>query len=222
MSKDIPVIFSAPMVRALLEGRKTMTRRILKPQPVPFAIDVGKECEVGLLHVDGESRPRVMLGRVVTKQEVRFAVGDRLWVREDFTYVGTCDPGFLTYQATYPQDLAKYGLENVPAKLQAAGYKWKPSIHMPRNLSRLTLIVTGVKVERLQEISNDDAKAEGVDAISMMDVPRQAAWSHRGDFAQLWDRIHGDEAWRANPFVVAVTFRIIKANIDAAEAGLAA
>jgi len=257
MSKDIPIIFSAPMVRALLEGRKTQTRRILKPQPEPFLVD-NKPCEVGLLQVGSDPRPRVTLGHVVTRQEVRFAVGDRLWVRENYAYVGARDPGFLTYGATYPGDLAKYGCENVPATLKEAGYKWKPSIHMPREVSRLTLVVAGVKVERLQDISEDDAVAEGIARLFTEEECRTVAgivgtkpedhgwqnylwhgligreitaaqseaWQHqysgyryaRGSFSSLWARINGVESWDQNPFVVATTFRVIKANIDAPEA----
>lgn len=219
--KDGPVIFSGPMVRALLADRKTMTRRILKPQPEPFAVDVGKQCDVGLLHVDGDPKPRITLGRVVTKQDLRYAIGDRLWVRENFAHVGTCDPGFLTYQATYPGDLAGYGIENAPATLRETGYKWKPSIHLPRALSRLTLAVTGLKVERLQDISEADAEAEGVYSgeegdLGPLDI------SARALFADLWRSIHGTQSAADNPFVVAVTFRVVKANIDAPEARRAA
>lgn len=235
---DRPIIFSRPMVKALLEGRKTQTRRILKPQPVPFKHDDGKECDVGLLHIEGAPCPRVTLGRVVIDQEVRYAIGDRLWVRENFAHVGTCDPGFLTYQATYPDDLKPFGIENVPATLKEAGYKWKPCIHMPRAISRLTLIVTGVKVERVQDISNEDAIAEGVGnwragwsqkeaALAFLRGTEAAVETREGTVAQrlfylLWTTINGEESWKKNPFVVAITFRIIKANIDAPEARAAA
>lgn len=220
MGRDIPIIFSGPMVRALLEGRKTKTRRIFVP-PAPF--DVGDDVAIQL--ATGEFKPR-------------YAVGDRLYVRENFAYVGTCDPGFLTYQATYPGDLAHLGIENVPATLKEAGYKWTPCIHMPRALSRLTLIVTGVKVERLQDISDADAISEGVLAWRDSWTEKQAAEAFlrgieasietkEGTVAQrlfylLWTSLHGREGWTKNPFVVAVTFRAIKANIDAPEARAAA
>lgn len=218
---DRPIIFSGPMVNALLEGRKTQTRRILKPQPSTFPVD-GKECEVTLMHVEGDPLPRIVTGCVITRQEVRFAVGDRLWVRENFAHVGTCDPGFLTYQATYPNDLPA-GMENVPATLKEAGYRWKPSIHMPRDLSRITLVVTGIKIERLNDISEEDAVSEGCKVIrdgccvfSGTGYDR-AGLCHSNPvtaFSVLWDEIHGADAWAANPFVVALTFRVIHANIN--------
>lgn len=220
---DRPIIFSGPMVRALLERRKTMTRRILKPQPEPFLID-GKECDVSLIHTEGDPLPRVALGRVLTKQEVRFVPGDRLYVRENFAHVGTCDPGFLVFQATYPDDLPPE-MENVPATLREAGYRWTPSIHMPRALSRLTLIVTGVKVERLNDISLSDVYAEGCEVRQMWLFGSDAAARQKIGarvFSGLWEEIHGVGAWAGNPFVVAVSFRVIRANIDSAEVRLAA
>lgn len=95
---------------------------------------------------------------------------------------------------------------------------WRPGIHMPRWASRLTLTVTSVRVQRLQDISEEDAIAEGVDAVSMADAPRQTAWSRRQDFAQLWDSINGKHpcaAWSDNPWIVALTFSVTKQNIDA-------
>lgn len=214
----IPIIFSAPMVRALLAGRKTMTRRIIKPQPVPFVIDE-KPCDVGLIHVEGDPRPRVSLGRVLTKQEVRYAVDDRLYVREGLRRFDR-DPPTAQYIADITGVAAPAGGDRHPNG--AALWQWKqkaiPSIHMPRWASRLTLIVIGIKVERLQDISEDDARAEGVETISMADVRRPATWTNRGDFAQLWNKLHGAGAWDANPFVVAISFRVIRANIDAPEA----
>lgn len=232
--KDIPIIFSAPMVRALLEGRKTMTRRL--------ALTSRKLME--------ESKP----GRYRSKTKImdspwkKVKAGDRLWVRENHQFRGADygDSGgeiewFRVYGSggardnwdpTYPEgweSTRHMGVHELtrPDEQEGddvKGYATKllPSIHMPRWASRLTLIVTGVKVERLQDISDADARAEGVDAISMVDVPRQAAWSARGDFAQLWNKLHGADAWNENPFVVALTFRVIKANIDAPEARLEA
>lgn len=227
MSKDIPIIFSAPMIRALLNGSKTQTRRILKPQlvcsshaawpdnpePVPSLDADGVHCATCGAGIELDNRRKSGVRGI----PVRYSVGDRLWVRENFAYVGTCDPGFLTYGATYPDDLAKYGCENVPGTLKEAGYKWKPSIHMPREVSRLTLLVTGVKVERLNAISESDAMAEGSAPIIDHGVG-STPYLYRIGFEHLWCSIHGATAWIENPFVVAITFRVIKANIDAPEA----
>lgn len=245
MTKDTPIIFSAPMVRALLEGRKTMTRRIVKlPTKGEYVRpDMGgwAPTTVGggasfTIRRDGAREPypeRVAIWNQTTGTCIaaRYQSGDRLWVRENFAYVGTCDPGFLTYQASYPDDLKAIGCENIPATLKEAGYKWTPCIHMPRTLSRLTLIVTKVKVERLQDISEKDAEAEGcvedwADGQSVWYVPGGHMSRHRATgkecFEWLWSSINGVEAWEANAFVVAVTFRVIKANIDAPEARVAA
>jgi hypothetical protein len=248
MSKDIPIIFSRPMVRALLEGRKTQTRRIIKLPTKgeyvrpdmggwePTTVGGGKSFVV---RRDGSRAPAPEMVAIWNQTTgtciaMNYQPGDRLWVRENFAYVGSTDPGFLTYGATYPDDLAKYGCENVPATLKEAGYKWKPSIHMPREASRLTLPVDAVKVERIQDISDEDAIAEGVLAWRDSWTEKQAAEmflrgmeaaveTKEGTVAQrlfylLWTGINGRESWTKNPFVVAPSFRVIKANIDAPEA----
>jgi hypothetical protein len=211
---DIPIIFSGPMVRALLEGRKTMTRRLAwrparkgEPTGVGSRLTYVKETEDSFVGtVTRHQRPSLW-------RNVK--AGDRLWVRENFAHVGTCDPGFLTFQATYPNDLARFGIENVPETLKEAGYRWKPCIHMPRHLSRITLIVTGTRIERLSEIDEADARAEGVapDGLDATDY-----LTYAGCFWGLWAELHGEQSVGADPEVVALTFRVIRANIDAPEA----
>jgi len=214
---DIPIIFSGPMVRALLDSRKTMTRRLAWRWKDAIAPD-GDE---GLL-------------KTPTSWQ-RAKVGDRLWVRENFAYVGTSDPGFLTYQATYPEDLSGYGIENVPTTLKEAGYRWTPCIHMPRRLSRLTLIVTETMIEPLLDISEDDARAEGFEAGPLNDGfgPRDFGGgctiespggyaSAAGMFQITWAKLNPGWDGFSSPDVVALTFRVIKANIDAPEARVAA
>lgn len=202
---DKPIIFSAPMVRALLEGRKTQTRRIIKPQPEvaengswrwnpPRGVSAGS-------HIT--SLPDV-LARWGT-----FAPGDRLYVREAWT-------ARMTHGWTIADARSRMCQEEI--LYRADGHDsidgWWPSIHMPREFSRLTLTVTDVRVQRLQDISEADAMAEGVDAVTMDDVPRQAAMSRRSDFAALWNSLHGPEAWDANPWVAAYTFTVQHKNID--------
>lgn len=210
---DRPILFSAPMVRALLDGRKTQTRRVLKPQPEPFVVtSTGAECEVAAEHIQGDRLPRIRLGNVITRQEIRFAVGDRLWVRETFRVrEGGIIRDGAGGQMDYVEPEVVYGAD---VGLQAGkrrgqlGEIWKPAIHLPRWASRLTLTVTSVRVQRLQEISEEDAKAEAPDDRHSNPVYRERFWD-------LWGRLHGPGAWDANPWVVALTFTVARRNIDA-------
>ena len=225
---DRPIIFSAPMVRALLDGRKTQTRRILKPQPIQW--ETPEElAPVGLLHVQGEPVPRVTIGRVVTVQPVRFAAGDRLWVRENWTACGTGVWTIADARTWIASDQKLYFAadEGNPTYL-----KWWPSIHMPREFSRLTLAVTEVRVERLQDISEADVLAEGIDPLDSQFVSSFDRWekaesgggrivvasevrTRRPAFERLWNSINGPDAWDANPWVAAISFTVHRANIDA-------
>ncbi len=194
---DFPIIFSAPMVRALLDGRKTMTRRL-----VPY----------------GSSWMRVL-------------PGDRLWVRESLTHV-TSDPvtgqscSVHCYTASIPDGMSSanpYEPNYLFANDGEPTLKPKniPSIHMPRWCSRLTLTVIAVRIERLQDITETDAMAEGVQraAAGTMDanVGQVTIYKFRTGFVRLWGELHGTESWLANPEVVAITFRVVRANIDEPE-----
>jgi hypothetical protein len=211
---DRPMLFSAPMIRALLDGRKTQTRRVLKPQPETFNIGEGansRECFVHPVQVEGEAYARIALGSktsgVITKQKMPYMPGDRLYVREAWeNSVGS--PDEVSYRATAHDD--GWELDEIEAA------RWKPSIHMPRWASRLTLIVEAVKVERLTDISEADAQAEGVEPV--LGTPGVPIDRHYAAFMQLWDSLHGEGATYANPWVVAVTFRVVRANIDAVAA----
>ena len=176
------------MVRAILDERKTQTRRVLKQQPLTVGEQFG-------------------LRQGARDDELPYQPADRLWVRE--TWMPAIDAGGSDwrYRADYDDDGEYMG------SLQ----RWRPSIHMPRLASRLTLTVIGVIVERLQEISEKDALAEGTQAISMADVKRQAAWCERQDFSRLWDKINGKRPgcrWEDNPWVVVVAFTHRLGNID--------
>lgn len=209
---DRPIIFSVPMVRALLEGRKTQTRRLMK---LPDRSAYGGQWETGTVGgggaVDGQGRPfppHVCFWHSATGEVgvPRWKVGDRLWVREGWKPLGA---GTVWYRA----DGERAG---------EAG-QWRPSIHMPRWASRLTLQVTEVRLEHLQAISDDDCLAEGCIRLPasgrITDVPggqyagrlwgSPSAW-----YRELWDTLHGEGSWAANPRVVAITFEVISANID--------
>jgi hypothetical protein len=194
--KERPILFSSEMVRAILDGRKTQTRLVVKPQPetsFPFAkcIKWGEmESDRGIWGVPGwgTSVRRCPYGQP----------GDCLWVRE--TWCPTMDGAEVAYyKATIDQQIVK-------------GPKWKPSIHMPRWASRIALEVTGVRVERVQDISEGDAIAEGIEphfaAIAEMS---HDAISPESEFALLWDSINAKRgySWDSNPWVWVVEFKVL-------------
>jgi hypothetical protein len=205
--KERPILFSAPMVRALLDGSKTQTRRMVKMPPSwdcivyadwgngwwPYRSDDGESPS----YDNNEIPLRCPYGKA----------GDRLWVKETWSEVGTMDPGLIVYRADYPACMpVEY--QNVPP---AAEIKWKSSLFMRRTTSRILLEIVGIRVERLQDISQADARAEGappshpsIDAVSRQigyaDFPR--SW-----YAQLWAQINGAGSWEANPWVWVVEFR---------------
>jgi hypothetical protein len=218
---DRPILFSAEMVRAILDGRKTQTRRVMKVQPPPDAwVTVGHyhptvidrhgdmqpgEEIFGAHWDDGESGLRCPYG----------APGDQLWVRETWTQYPielNPEPCDAWYKAT----------SNGPPP----PFKWRPSIHMPRWASRSTLRITDIRVERLQNIegqhpSESDAIAEGVRAIhhgdgecyysAFRDEPHPKNWCDPADaLHELWNKINGPGAWEANPWVWVISFERVK------------
>lgn len=198
---DRPIIFSAPMVQALLREAekpgtgKTMTRRLAWRKPKS---------------VGG--------GMIRTKTSPWWVVksGDRLWVRESLQRFDR-EPPTAQYIASMTGVVAPPGIERHPNG--AALWQWRnkalPSIHMPRWASRLTLVVSATKTERLQEISEKDARAEGVEpAVAGADETRQIK-TYRTGFVRIWRKLHGEESWLENPEVVALTFTVHKTNIDA-------
>jgi hypothetical protein len=184
------------MVRAILDGRKTQTRRVVKPQP--------QVSEQGNLMGDWLAKP--LDGMLLPKlQDITIHCpygqpGDRLWVRETWAQPAALDPGPTVYRADYPSCVPS-GFENIPP---ADAITWKPSIHMPRAACRLVLEVTGVRVERLNDCSERDAEAEGVFPMFPDDV---CDASHVFAYSRLWDSINGAGAWEANPWVWVVEFR---------------
>ena len=186
--KERPILFSAPMVRAILAGTKTQTRRVLK----------------GANHVSAGGAPLKFTGSDIREVQCPYGwIGDRLWVRESFCPIYPQDPHYnggrpieYDYQATY-----KHG--DRLGDLIGVKKKWKPSIHMPRAASRITLEVTGVRMERLQDISDEDCLAEGIYPTRTGLYPG----SPRAAYQQLWDEINGPSSWDANPWVWRVEFK---------------
>lgn len=201
---DLPILFSGPMIRALLAGRKTQTRRILKPQPKPswHSATVSK---LGFASFIKEANS-------VVDMDLPVHVGDRLWVRETWSHTGT---GVWTTQDTLR---AMDGGVIYRADDDKPGVGWFPSIFMFKQFSRLTLTVTDVRVQRLQDISEDDAMAEGATNITpALDVAAERGLPTtpaRCGFRTLWNSINGPDAWAANPWVAAYTFDVHRHNID--------
>lgn len=209
---DKPIIFSAPMVGALLDGRKSMTRRVLKPQPE--SPRVAGACLMGDQWVF-TGRDGSPLGPIY----MPYAPGDRLWVKEAFVSGFDVDDNGravgerkVWYRATdsglswYDPD-SESTLDNPP---------WRSPRFMPRWASRLTLTVTDVRMQRVQDISDDDARAEGVQQVGEIWIGGNGyAHSPQDAFMVLWREIHGPGAWDANPWVAALTFTVRQGNIDA-------
>lgn len=210
--KEHPILFSGPMVKAILEGKKTQTRRTVKRNDVDLATDVDELADCWRFSYQYGN------GIAWTDLDCPYGKpGDRLWVRE--TWVETCDiyaNGVIAYKAdgvgrTY---LCENGGDGDPIGLDGPTIlpqevcepvKWKSSIHMPRWASRITLQVTNVRVERVQEISEEDAIAEGV---SKHDGSVCIGETHRAEFRCLWDSINGKKhPWASNPWVWVVEFK---------------
>ena len=205
--RERPILFSGPMVRAILEGRKTQTRRLVKPQPEVVRGEFkGADARPsdGLRIVRGTERVTVNLAfpeclRTAHDFCPYGRPGDRLWVREAWRHAASCP--FARESAGCADRRHNF----YRADGAAAGVRWAPSLCMPRWASRLTLEVTDVRVQRLQDISEEDARAEGVEPDR--DYWPDPARAHRVAFHWLWDSIHGEGAWESNPWVWALTFR---------------
>lgn len=196
-----PILFQPALVRAILDGRKTVTRRILKHDglpSVPVTFSVWTETSSAGLWFGWNNE-----GTTITARCPYGSKGDRLWVRENFALLPRHDMKFHGNRRTplkpeeqevvYAADLTHGG----------AHPRWRPSIFMPRWACRLRLVITGVRVERLQEITGVDVRAEGVEADQ-----RCSDVTLRGMFATGWDRINGKRgALASNPWVWVLTFR---------------
>ena len=202
--KECPILFKDEMVRAILDGRKTQTRRLVK---LP-------KNHVWGSFFDGQICPENDLSSLgYSVDELRCPYGkpsDRLWVRETWY----CDH-YRVQRGPYlkPDDMdldtaQRYGLlvyraSNGEWMYEAEQPVWRPSIHMPRWASRITLEITSVRVERLQDISEKDAKAEGAE-------PAECCHAHYHGFGKLWESINGPDSWDANPWVWVVEFKRVQ------------
>lgn len=242
--KERPILFKGEMVRAILEGRKTETRRVIKPQP-RFGYWMGMDCRrnkspqnhyfFSSKEASYKIQPHEGHDYILVKCPYG-KPGERLWVRETWVlnYVGkpipkkrpvepiTGEPGEIFYQADGEQEACFW---------DESGLKWKPSIHMPRWASRIDLEIVKVGVERLQDITEDDSRAEGCksspfdisDTLEVINDPKSTKETRelaklfcggtltaKWDFWNLWTEINGEDSWQANPWVWVIEFRRVK------------
>lgn len=231
--KERPILFNENMVKEIMEGRKTQTRRIMRRQP-----DDVERFHRGELTADTDAYYAVlrcynnpkgfkkcnsgwMANATYKTPFSEFNVGDHLWVRETF-----CMGIIEEYDASHPADRylyvddsdygdgKKYSIHKqmvLSEGIRHEDVKWKPSIHMPRSASRILLEITKIRVERLNDISEEDAKAEGFDySTHPSAIEMGYAIGAKTNFRHTWQQIYGEASWTANPWVWVVEFRVLK------------
>ena len=226
--KERPILFSGPMVLAILNGRKTQTRRVVKPQPSEKHETADRASYLMSGTIKNDDAQANWARFFYTMGEVedipcRYVVGDRLWVRETWAAAATRngvkpshlqESEFIAHRATYTND---------------SHFVWRPSIFMPRWASRITLEITEIRVERVQDIAAGGARAEGVwDNLLYLNGPHKTSDYLAGmprkpedisrdevavaNYAMLWDDLNAKRGfgWKVNPWVWAITFRKIE------------
>lgn len=236
------MIFNGEMVRAILDGRKKKTRRIMKVQPSDgfhpthngYNLDLNAHWYTpGVVDKNGYLQPAKKDVFGVADENEGYtcpfgAVGDRIWVREAFQGPLVSEELLEEYRA-YPEkfenpEYCEYAADGGPRPEYCdlddnLRHGWRPSIHMPRWASRLTLEITGVRVERLNDISETDAEAEGIDMEALFDAQdcydciadhsMTGRPTATGAFKYLWESIYGEESWQANPWVWVIEFKVV-------------
>ncbi|HGW6813042.1 TPA: hypothetical protein ACMEWF_000617, partial [Klebsiella variicola subsp. variicola] len=240
------MIFNSEMVRAILDGRKTQTRRIMKVQPesnqlgLLLITDSTKHSDIGKYHW-AESNATGNHVRSKLFSSPFGAVGERIWVRETWATLGNEEGCYVDwednlckgdersaariYRASCEQRPGDYGLWSIPDdaywKPHTKEHKfegaWRPSIHMPRWASRILLEITDVRVERLNAISEEDARAEGIIDGGCLNCgePEPCGCANpepdaTDAFAYLWQSIYGQDNWNANPWVWVIEFKRVE------------
>lgn len=204
--KERPILFSGEMVRALLENRKSQTRRVVKPQP-----ECLRDVQALQFHVATEEPLAIGKGCPYGRP------GDRLWVKETHHVNHTGE--VVHYRADYPVDGDPFNADECGEDHGLEGEKWRPSIFCRRQHSRITLEVVAVRVERLQDIGEADALAEGIFRASealgfYMYDSKGTPGPHCCDTARdtytcLWESINGPGSWALNPWVWVIEFKRI-------------
>lgn len=213
--KEYPALFNGAMVRKIGTGEKTQTRRLVKGGPNlqhyekllgewPLSKNLGR--------VNGQWKFQLQTDvddfRVVTLRSPYGMAGDRIWVREAFMH----EPAEYEWLASVSKPIRpEHTTYRADCHGDTTGAGWSPSIHMPRWAARYLLDVTAVRVERLQDISEEDARAEGVNREDgqWVDDDGRTRSSYRLAFQRLWTSIYGAESWDANPWVWVTTFKLV-------------
>lgn len=217
---DLPIPFSAPMIRALqreIEAPgtgKTQTRQVPR---IAWKEGANRDFTGWRAERVGPRHWQIVGGFAFAGANLRtaYAPGDRLYVREAVRFCSQMDgikPSGLSQHE--PRLYEADGFIYEPACMMVAPGKLRPPMFVPRWASRITLTVTDVRVQRLNDISEADAQAEGAPAIGADEAPDEDERSHRWGFINLWNSLHGPGAWEANPWVAAYTFTVARGNID--------
>ncbi|HHX3102348.1 TPA: hypothetical protein ACU8I5_003320 [Klebsiella pneumoniae] len=226
--KERGMIFNGEMVRAILDGRKTQTRRIMKIQPEHSGLGLRRVIDSKNGSDDGKYFWSLSDACGLKIRSKSFtcpfgSVGDRIWVREAFrVHSRATDVATLVYKASERNSWTEQ-THRVPVSVcnkPATPEKWTPSLHMPRWASRILLEITDVRVERLNAISEEDAEAEGIDMEALYDSQDcyDCIANHNmtgrptvtGAFKYLWESIYGEEGWKSNPWVWVIEFKRIE------------
>ncbi|USD22121.1 hypothetical protein MJO52_03020 [Microbulbifer variabilis] len=225
--KERPILLNGDMVRAILDGRKTQTRRLINPQPFNGVSDEEAIKQIGGLP------PRLSLHQVINQAwrsgcaDIPCPLGkpdDRLWVRETHHL---SHQKKVTYRADYPFN--PFNEDECGEDCSMVGEKWRPSIHMPRWASRITLEITAIRIQRIQNISEEDAIAEGVLNSTLQAPPTKTVMYHCGPwptpicgesardaYGALWESTYGKDSWDQNPWVWVIEFRRVEHQAEAA------
>jgi len=215
--KERPIIFSTEMVRAILDGRKTMTRRVVKLRRITHNPTSSLSAHGGIYSMADMSAELELAKNIKPELPCPYGqVGDRLWVRE--TFAVRADGVYqILYKSDYEEVVKMLELHEFTKRmgLPPLDIKWKPSIHMFRKDSRILLEITALRVERLQEITLNDCKAEGIGQYTFAmgccsENPPDARWK----FIELWDSLNATRGfgWDKNPWVWAIGFKPLEAG----------
>jgi hypothetical protein len=208
--KEHPILFSGTMVKAILEGRKMQTRRVITPQPVAMSFG-GIAWRNMAYGTEANGQPWL---REIVKRCPYGQSGDHLWVRETWQAQNLDRQWWHEVRREERSSMNWAWTNPVERAYLPTPPRWLPAIHMPRMACRITLEIVSVRVERVQDISGEDCVAEGIDALYEPDTNASADHYNRQTFAKLWDTINAKRGygWDVNPWVWAIEFKQVTAS----------